>query len=227
MAPTTVVSRWQGCNTQSTIPLLARTVTTLGGIGTGRRAVQIRPFRLPPSQSNTKSVGSSKLSRSASTNSNSDNKKVKDEGRNMFVVRSLGAIEKTVVFIEDPMAISRKERESVMLTTTKDVTSTAKDSVKEVERIAPHSKWTHTVLEGIAHSGPIATPFDAFLARVLLGGGTGASASSGSWLSRSTAISIDGFVFSIAGDWEIKIGSVSVKGGSSGANTRGIFVEVS
>lgn len=190
---------------------MARTITALGGSSSARQVVQIRPFRLPGSQSGTgKTSGATRQDKEVGSGQKGD------DGRNMYVVRSLGAAQ-TLVFIEDLTAPLRKEG--------------GEDSIVVDGELA-RSEGKHTRWNQCALGGAVATvsPFDAFLQRVLLGGGN--APNSGSWLSRSTAVSIDGFVFNLggtggnSGDWEIRIGSVSVKGGASGGNTRGVVVEV-
>lgn len=212
LAPTTLIARWGSANAQSTIPLLARTITALGGSSSARQVVQIRPFRLPGSQSGTgKASGAIRQDKEVGSESKGD------DGRNMYVVRSLGAVQ-TLVFIEDLTAPLRKEAGEDSL---------VDDSGEAVRSGGKHTQWTLCALGGAVAT---VSPFDAFLQRVLLGGGN--APNSGSWLSRSTAVSIDGFVFNLggtggnSGDWEIRIGSISVKGGASGGNTRGVVVEV-
>lgn len=240
-SPTTVIARWPVANAQSAIPILARVIRdNLGGVGTGRRAIQIRPFRLPGSQS-----GSGKGSGSTRTDKIMGDKKAPDDGRNLYVVRCVtnsNAEEQVMVFVEDPVAPLRKLDDG-------DATPTLRlDSMMDVVESAPppsdepkpsHTRWTYCQLGGSPRptAGPShATPFDAFLQRVLLGPGTssaGSSSNVGSWIPRSTAISVEGFVFASGGtagsmgDWEINVGSISVKGGAAGGNSRGVLVEVS
>lgn len=145
-----------------------------------------------------------------------------------------------MVFVEDPVAPLRKLDDG-------DATPTLRlDSMMDVVESAPppsdepkpsHTRWTYCQLGGSPRptAGPShATPFDAFLQRVLLGPGTssaGSSSNVGSWIPRSTAISVEGFVFASGGtagsmgDWEINVGSISVKGGAAGGNSRGVLVE--
>lgn len=236
--PNTILARWPGANQSSAVPIIARTITNnLGGIGAGRRAVQIRPFRLQgPSAKLYAGPGE------------------KDDGRNMFVLRSLSTSELMTVFVEDPSAPTRlerkqqaaaasggkgKEKEDKMMVEDGDATAplraTDNDDEDDDDDEPGHTRWTYCSL-GVANAvTPLVTPFDAFLQRVLLGSGGQAANSSNpstSWIPRSTAVSLEGFVFHLGGaggvgDWEIKVGSVMVKGGASGGTSRGVLVEVS
>lgn len=229
MAPSTILARWKVGNSQSSVPIIARTITTqLGGHATGRRVVQVRPFRLPGSQSGTgKTTGATRTDRDL-------NEKKKDDGRNLFVVRIVthGNAEQVKVFVEDPVAPKREQEAPGM------GLGMAEGSMMDFEPASlpptpPHTRWTYCALAGGAPGGPQSTPFDAFLQRVLLGGGPSANSPNvGAWIARSTAITVDGFVFACGGvggtlgDWEIKVGAVAVKGGAAAGTSRGVLVEV-
>lgn len=131
----------------------------------------------------------------------------------MFVLRSLSSTEQMMVFVEDLAAPSRavKRKES-----------------KGTENDEGHSRWTFCTLGVATLASPLATPFDAFLQRVLLGGNQQAinAGNPGQWIPRSTAVSLEGFTFNVGGDWEVRVGSVMVKGGSAGGSSRGVLIEV-
>ena len=232
MAPSTILARWKVGNSQSSVPIIARTITTqLGGHATGRRVVQVRPLRLPGSQAGTgKKSGATRTDRDLSLG-----EKKKDDGRNLFVVRIVthGNAEQVKVFVEDPVAPKREQE--VPGTTGLELAdgSTMESEPTSPPPTPPHTRWTYCALAGGAPGGPQSTPFDAFLQRVLLGGGPSAnSLNVGAWIARSTAITIDGFVFACGGaggtlgDWEVKVGAVAVKGGAAGGASRGVLVEV-
>lgn len=206
--PTTLLARWDKGNAQSAVPIIARTITSnLGGAGAGRRAVQIRPFRLPGKQAKDGTAAAG----------------AEQGGRNMYVLRSLSSSEQMMVFVEDASAPSRAAKLQE---------AKGKGRQKEGENtdeIEGHSRWTFCTLGVATLAAPLATPFDAFLQRVLLGGNQQAinANNPGQWIPRSTAISLEGFIFHIGGDWEVKLGSVMVKGGSAGGSSKGVLIEVS
>lgn len=223
--PTTIIARWSVANSQSAVPIIARTISNnLGGHGTGRRSIQIRPFRLPGSTSGTTGKGSGGAMRM-------DNRdlagKRQDEGRHMYVVRLLSHsnAEQVLVFVEDPSAPLKTASPGLELSL---------PAGAPPAKAPPHTRWTFCALGGALGIPVASTPFDAFLQRVLIGNSsTNNTPSVGAWIPRSTAISIDGFVFATGGvggtfgDWEVRVGSVAVKGGAAGANSRGVLVEVS
>ncbi|KAI5480865.1 putative pyruvate dehydrogenase kinase [Pseudohyphozyma bogoriensis] len=204
----TILARWSGVNSQTASTLLLR---RLNSVNTSRRAVQLRPFRLPASGGPTKDAK-------------------KDDGRNLFVVRILAQTETMLVFVEDPSAPLRKEVGQSEGEASMDVDKPDEVAVKEKPG---HTRWTSCTLGGATQSSPLATPFDAFLQRVLLGGGPSANMSpAGAWIPRSAAISIEGFIVlcssGAAGsqpDWEVKVGTVMIKGGAANGTTKGILVE--
>jgi hypothetical protein len=144
----------------------------------------------------------------------------------MFVARSLSSSEQMMVFVEDPAAPLRRDQPT---TTRKGKGENNGEATTE----EGHTRWTYCSLGVATPAAPLATPFDAFLQRVLLGGGQAAnSTNAGAWIPRSTAVSLEGFIFSMGGaggvgDWEVKVGSVMVKGGAAGGTSRGVLVEVS
>lgn len=131
----------------------------------------------------------------------------------MFVLRSLSSTEQMMVFVEDLAAPPR---------------ATKLEQSKAAGDDEGHSRWTFCTLGVASAAAPLATPFDAFLQRVLLGGNQQAinAGNPGQWIPRSTAVSLEGFVFNVGGDWEVRVGSVMVKGGSSGSSSRGVLIEV-
>lgn len=258
--PSTAIARWS--SPSASIAVLARTITsTLSGVGAGRRAVQIRPFRLPaqpPARSGTTGAGDG---------SAAGGKGKKDEGRNLFVVRALSTGEQVMVFVEDRQAISRVDQLAAAATAASskgkgkavdqgEVSTVDDDDMVIVDLPtaddppppppvgdtstststsvpAVHSQWSYISL-GSTNAGSAAPPFDSFLQRVLLGGGAAANnPTAGAWIPRATAISLEGFVFSVGaapgtvGDWEIRVEQVMFKGGAAGGTSRGLLVEVS
>ncbi|ORY39258.1 hypothetical protein BCR35DRAFT_336546 [Leucosporidium creatinivorum] len=125
-----------------------------------------------------------------------------------------------MVFVEDTSAPSR----AVKLQEAKGKGKQKEEDTTEMEG---HSRWTFCTLGVATLAAPLATPFDAFLQRVLLGGNQQAinANNPGQWIPRSTAISLEGFIFHIGGDWEVKLGSVMVKGGSAGGSSKGVLIE--
>lgn len=144
----------------------------------------------------------------------------------MYVLRSLSSAEMMIVFVEDGKASTRKQREQQRLQQGK-VAAAGGEGDEEDEQDG-HARWTVCTLGVAPLANPLATPFDAFLQRVLIGGNQQPVNSSNppQWSPRSTAVSLEGFIFHIAGDWEIKVGSVMVKGGSAGSTSRGVLIEV-
>ncbi|KAK4703152.1 hypothetical protein P7C70_g3065, partial [Phenoliferia sp. Uapishka_3] len=215
-SPTTILARWPTANSQTAIALLVRRLTGNGvnGTNSSRRAIQIRPFRLPNGSNN-----SGKLT----------GEKRKEGGRNLFVVRALSEREHMAVFVEDPTAPSRsawKGKEKMAI----DGEAPGETIFEHTK--PPHTRWSCCTLGGATQSSPLATLFDAFLQRVLLGGGPSSNSPNvGAWIPRSTAVSIEGWsclfgaTGGTAGDWEIKVGQVSIKGGAAGGTTRGILIE--
>lgn len=139
----------------------------------------------------------------------------------MYVLRSLSSSEQMMVFVEDLGAPSRAVK-------VQEAKNKGKEKEQEFDEIEGHSRWTFCTLGVATLAAPLATPFDAFLQRVLLGGNQQAinANNPGQWIPRSTAISLEGFIFHIGGDWEVKLGSVMVKGGSAGGSSKGVLIEV-
>lgn len=217
-SPATAIARWPTANAQTAMQLIVR---RLGGVTTQRRAVQLRPFRLPATAGPTTGAGVS----------GAGGKKKDAGGRNPIVVRALMAQEHMTVFVEDPSAPLRrdgKRRETV--TEGMEVEGDGGAEGKP----PPHTWWSCCTVGGATQASPLATPFDAFLQRVLLGGGpANNSGSVGAWIPRSTAIAVEGFVVSCGGpggamgDWEVRVAQVSIKGGAAGGAVKGVLVEVS
>ncbi|SCZ90367.1 BZ3500_MvSof-1268-A1-R1_Chr1-3g01945 [Microbotryum saponariae] len=262
VTPTTLIARWPTANAQSTVPLLARTITAnLSGIATGRRALQIRPFRIaaPSTSSTGKGAGAG-----AGANAESS--------RNMWVLRTLGTADDMVfVWVNDPTQptrrsmttgraqfIDKRKRNEGDDTTMAESEQEDEDEDEDeddlvLETTPRHTRWTFTSL-GVATnmtSSPLhVSPFDAFLQRVLLSSsstlGSSSAASIGQpittgspsppsgavhWTPRPTAVSLDGFTFSVGGpngtgDWEVKIATVGLKGGASVGSSKGVVVEI-
>ncbi|GAA5907745.1 hypothetical protein JCM8208_005505 [Rhodotorula glutinis] len=241
-SPSTLLARWPSANPSSAIPVLGRALTTSRpGLSTGRRAVQIRPFRLPASEHNGK------------------------EGRGMYVVRHLdGASDRVDVFVEDPGAPGvRATGEDKGKGKGK-----AEDGGDEVmasssDGTVAHSRWTHcavglppstttTSSSPPAPGGPPTTGagalFDTFIQRALFappapGGQPSSARDPSAWQPRAQAVSLEGYTFVVGGgaggggggtpgagagaaDWEVKVSSVGLKGGSASGTTRGCIVEV-
>ncbi|KAK4055258.1 hypothetical protein OIV83_000540 [Microbotryomycetes sp. JL201] len=241
--PSTIVCRWQSATAQSAIPLLARTITTsLQGQPTGRVQMQWRPMRMPPSLPNQQPSPVAPVPPG------------KELGRNMYVLRSSARPDSAIVFIQDPNAPTRRQRAATSAdpaaATTANGTVAARASTTKHDRDDPalsHSRWTFAAFgsdpfasasEG-ASSGASANtginPFDVLLQRVLLqqtGNAVAAANSHGpGWVARATAVSLDGFTFSIGsqggtGDWEVKVFGVTTKGAAAGSLSKGIIVEV-
>lgn len=214
-SPRTVICRWNSGTAQTGLPAIARALTgNLSAAGAGRRALQIRPFKLPPAPQAEAGA------------------QVEQQGRNLFVVRSLSLTEQQIIFVHDPAAPLRNDKGKQKQ---EDPQLDQPIQVDEPESSAPrtHSRWSYISL-GATNPALTAAPFDAFLQRVLLGGAAAANnPTAGSWVPRATAVSIDSYVFLIGaqpggvGDWEIRVGPVQLKGGSSSGATRGLVIEVS
>ncbi|GAA6056001.1 hypothetical protein JCM3770_002136 [Rhodotorula araucariae] len=218
--PCTLIARWPSANPAAAIPVLGRALTTSRpGVSTGRRAVQIRPFRLPASEANGK------------------------DGRNMYVVRELdGTGEKVNVFVEDPGAPLRTARDRKGKGRAADGDEDEVMALEDAAGSPVHSRWTHCTV-GLAAG--MATPaasgagalFDTFIQRALFAppapGGQPAQRDTTAWQPRAQAVSLEGFAFVVGGttpgtggDWEVKVSSVGLKGGSASGTTRGCVIEV-
>ncbi|KAM0755580.1 hypothetical protein T439DRAFT_320277 [Meredithblackwellia eburnea MCA 4105] len=223
-SPATVLARWPSANAQTVMSLLVR---RLNGHTGGRRAVQIRPFRLP---------GNAAVGGPAAT-AVADKKK--DVGRHLYVVRALSAVEHMTVFVEDPAAPKRSEVLSAGngkgAAGVGEAAAQDSSEDKDTPSKPPHTRWSCCTVGGASQWSPLATPFDAFLQRVLLGGGpaaaNSASASAAAWVPRSMAISIEGWIISSPGqggvtaDWDVKIGQVNIKGGAAAGTVKGVLIE--
>ncbi|BGP12515.1 hypothetical protein JCM10213_007641 [Rhodosporidiobolus nylandii] len=221
-SPATLIARWPSANPQSAIPLLGRALTanpSRPGISSGRRAVQIRCLRLPASEQNGK------------------------EGRNLYIIRALdGASEKVSIVVEDPA------REGTARDRKGKGKAAQQDGEDELMIVEPegaagtdyaHGRWTFSSVAlppGAAASPGPASVFDTFIQRTLFSapppGAPSGQVGSGFWQPRAAALAIEGFNFSVGGvaaapgDWDVKIGSVLVKGGTASGTTKGVVIEV-
>ncbi|GAA5981305.1 hypothetical protein JCM10908_004060 [Rhodotorula pacifica] len=214
--PATVIARWPSANPQSAIPLLGRALTvSRPGTSLGRRAIQIKPFRMPGT-ANT-------------------------QGRNMYVVREHdGANDKVAVFVEDPnapLASERSQSKDKGKGKAKaqeddddddddddDVLFVDPDEKKQdltADQGPQHSRWTYcSIAQPLNAPGgdtaSAASLFETFIQRALFppptpGGGAGGAQSGNSansregsnanaqyWQPRAQVISIEGFVFALS-----------------------------
>ncbi|GAA5977552.1 hypothetical protein JCM21900_001798, partial [Sporobolomyces salmonicolor] len=222
-SPNTLIARWPTVNPQSALPLLARTITAnLQGTSLGRRALHIRPLRLPPSKGAPQ-----------------------EQGRNLYVLRSLeGTQEQLAVVVEDPAAPLRSERADD--DDDDDILFTDEDGPFQDDP-QPHTRWTYSAI-AVPPSSSASAPqnpsahFDSFIQRVLVGAAPPSSTnplgsgppSQPFWHSRPTAIFVECGAFAVSTnpvtspgsqDWLVKVGSVTVKGGTSSGTTRGCIIE--
>jgi hypothetical protein len=227
--PATVIARWPLANPQSAIPLLGRALTvSRPGTSLGRRAVQIKPYRMPASSHDK-------------------------QGRNMYVVREHdGANDKVAVLVEDPnapplVAIAKgkgkgKARTHDSLQDDDDILFV---DPEEDKKHSPdqHSRWTYCSIAQpldapAGDSASAAALLDSFIQRALFpppqpGGGTAPGAGNQSassaaansrrdggangataqyWQPRAQVVSIEGFVFALTGGG----------GSGGGGNTAGV-----
>ncbi|GAA5896608.1 hypothetical protein JCM5296_004188 [Sporobolomyces johnsonii] len=219
-APNTLIARWPTVNPQSALPLLARTINAnLQGTSLGRRALHIRPLRLPAPKGAPH-----------------------EQGRNLYVLRSLeGTHEHLAVVVEDPAAPLRGQ--STHRDDDDDLLFTDDDDQQ------PHTRWTYSAIASPPSSSASSPQnpsalFDSFIQRVLIGAAPPSSTnplgsgppSQPFWHPRPTAIFVESGAFAVSAnpvtspgshDWLIKVGSVTVKGGTSSGTTRGCIIEVS
>ena len=229
-SPSTLLARWPSANPSTAIPVLGRALTnSRPGLSTGRRAVQIRPFRLPASDANGR------------------------EGRGMYVVRHLdGTSDSVDVFVEDPGAPGARARAEGK---GKGRADEGEDEVMDGEDGGVgHTRWTHCAVglppgtapssSSSAPGGPSSTGagalFDTFIQRALFappapGGQPAPARDPAAWQPRAQAVSLEGYTFVVGAgggtpgagvDWEVKVSSVGLKGGSASGTTRGCFIEV-
>ncbi|GAA5971737.1 hypothetical protein JCM8115_004224 [Rhodotorula mucilaginosa] len=250
----TVIARWPLANPQSAIPLLGRALTvSRPGTSLGRRAVQIKPYRMPASSHDK-------------------------QGRNMYVVREHdGANDKVAVLVEDPnapplVAIAKgkgKARTHDSLQDDDDILFVDPEEEKKKHSPDQHSRWTYCSIAQpldapAGDSASAASLFDSFIQRALFpppqpGGGAAPGAGNQSassaaansrrdggangataqyWQPRAQVVSIEGFVFALTGgggggnttagvspDWIVKVGSVGLKGGSASGMAKGCIIE--
>lgn len=257
----TLLARWSQCSAQTAVPLLARTLTqNWGGVSAGRRAVQLRPFRMQSTTAGT-------------------------SGRNMFVLRTMGMTtanaaaaaahagahnggaagsdkdrdtkdEHMIVLVEDPTAPTRRQRKPTAGVGagehpghTRWTCCSLATSMPTIGTTTSNTTTTTSTATGTQSSFTTATqppptqlitPFDTFLQRTLLSpqqGGGQATPVEGQWTPRTTAVSLEGFIFHVGsdraaggsgvGDWQVKVASVVLKGGAASGTMKGVIVEVS
>lgn len=181
----------------------------------------------------------------------------------MFVLRTMGMTpslnpnddkdEHMIVFVEDPTAPSRLQRRHTQASSHSNNSHTTWTccavGTQQPTAIGSTPPARSNPTPGGGQNPPpppptqFITPFDAFLQRVLLtpqgqSGQAGSSTASveGQWTPRTTAVSLEGFVFHVGadraagsgvGDWQVKVASVVVKGGAASGTMRGVIVEVS
>lgn len=195
---TTAIARWTRCNTQTMLPLLASSFTrTHAGIAIGRFTVQIRSFRLPATHA-TSTKGSSTGRLGAAV------EKQRDDGRNLYVVRSTNTPQEGYVFVEDPAA------PSIVTATNHEAQPT-------------HTRWTTSTL---AHPDSSLFPFDVLLQRILCTPPNQAAPALGAWIPRTSQILIEGYSFAISHDWIVRVGSVQIKGGGNASGGFGLVIQV-
>lgn len=200
---TTAIARWSKCNMQTMLPLLASSITrTHSGTAIGRWTVQIRSFRLPATHT-VGSKGNSTGRLGAAT------EKQRDDGRNLFVVRSTNTPEEGYAFVEDPAAPT--------------VIATSNPTTAKEAR-PTHTRWTSSTL---AHPDTSLFPFDVLLQRILCTPPNPATPAVGAWIPRTSQILIEGYSFSILNDWVVRVGGVQIKGGGSAAGGFGVVIQVS
>jgi hypothetical protein len=218
-APATLIARWNTPNPQTTVPILARSLSTnLSATSTGRFIVHIRTLRLPPPAPTT---GKGK-------------NKVKVEGRNLYMLRKLEAdIEETAILVEDPNKPQRS-------TNSKDK-GKAKDQDEQTD-VVGHYRWAYSTVAPphfSSASSSSSSSIDSFIGRVLVAPPAPSSASNPqtqqAWQPRPTTLSLEGATFSISSnpvssptntDWLVKVAVVNVKGGTASGTTRGCIVQV-
>ncbi|GAA6007321.1 hypothetical protein JCM11491_003088 [Sporobolomyces phaffii] len=217
--PATVIARWNTPNPQTTVPILARSLSTnLSATSTGRFIVHIRTLRLaPPPPTTAKGKN-----------------KVKLEGRNMYILRKLEAErEQTAILVEDP---NRPPRPIPRHGKAKAVDQDAHPDASE------HFRWTYSTVSPPHFSSAPASapsPIDSFIGRVLVAPPAQSAAASSqsqqqTWQTRPTTLSLEGATFSISSnpvshptntDWRVKVAVVNVKGGTASGTSRGCVVE--
>jgi len=228
--PSTLIARWNSPNPQTTLPNLARSLSTnLSATSTGRFLVSIRTLRLPSPPPPT-GKGKQKLS--------------KIEGRNMYIVRKLeGNGEETAIIVEDPNKPHRP-----ITNKGKGKATNQDDQGDDVMVIqgdtgegASHYRWSYSTVSAplSSSSSSSSSAIDSFIGRVLVAPPAPTSASTPqtqqAWQARPTALSLEGATFSISSnpisnpnntDWLVKVAVVNVKGGTASGTTRGCIVQV-
>ncbi|GAA5876094.1 hypothetical protein JCM16303_007019 [Sporobolomyces ruberrimus] len=229
--PATLIARWNTPNPQTTVPILARSLSTnLSATSTGRLVVHIRTLRLPP----------------PAQPSQKGKNKVKVEGRNMYIMRKLeGEKEETAFLVEDPNRPHRPLNRS----SNGKQKALSQDEPTEVKNEG-HYRWTYSTISpphfssssSQSNSPPSlassSSSIDSFIGRVLVAppapSSTSNPQSQPAWQPRPTTLSLEGATFSISSspisnptntDWLVKIAVVNVKGGTASGTTRGCIVQ--
>ena len=203
MTATTAIARWTRGNTQTMLPVLASSITrTHSGNTIGRWTVQIRSFRLPATSHTAGSKGNNTGRVGAAA------EKQRDDGRNLFVVRSTNTPEEGYAFIEDPAAPT--------IASSNNLPPSNGDEAR-------HTHWTASTL---AHPDSSLFPFDVLLQRILCTPPNQATPTTGAWVPRTSQILIEGYSFAVASDWIVRVGGVQIKGGGNAAGGFGLVIQV-
>jgi len=228
--PSTLIARWNSPNPQTTLPNLARSLSTnLSATSTGRFLVSIRTLRLPPPPPPT---GKGKQKQS------------QIEGRNMYIVRKLeGNGEETAIIVEDPNKPHRPiNNKGKGKATNQDDQGDGDMMIQgDTGEGASHYRWSYSTVSPplSSSSSSSSSAIDSFIGRVLVAPPAPTSASTPqtqqAWQARPTALSLEGATFSISSnpisnpnntDWLVKVAVVNVKGGTASGTTRGCIVQV-
>jgi len=234
--PSTLIARWNSPNPQTTLPNLARALSTnLSATSTGRFLVSIRTLRLPPPPPAGKGKQQSKV-----------------EGRNMYIVRKLeGNGEETAIIVEDPNKPHRptqsKGKGKAKNQDDEDDDIVIQGEGEGQQKETNHYRWSYSTVSAPPQtstsssiSSASSSAIDSFIGRVLVAPPAPTSASTPqiqiAWQARPTALSLEGATFSISSnpishpnntDWLVKVAVVNVKGGTASGTTRGCIVQVS
>ncbi|GAA5896448.1 uncharacterized protein JCM6883_006908 [Sporobolomyces salmoneus] len=215
--PATLIARWNTPNPQTTVPILARSLSSnLSATSLGRFLVHTRTLRLPPPAQST-SKGKNK---------------VKIEGRNMYMIRKVeGDVEENAIIVEDPNKPPRP------------LESNGKGKAVDRDESGSdggHYRWTYATVAPphFSSSASSSSSIDSFIGRVLVTPPAASSASNPqttpTWQTRPTTISLEGGTFSVSSnpiasptntDWLIKVAVVNLKGGTASGTTRGCIVQ--
>ncbi|BGP21565.1 pyruvate dehydrogenase kinase [Rhodotorula toruloides] len=162
----------------------------------------------------------------------------------MYVVRAVdGSAEQVSVFVEDPAApaaTSAKGKGKAEATDDDDLMILEPGAKQETDDTPSHTRWTYSSIAlppsfSSPNSPSVSTVFDTFIQRALFApaqpGAPAGQRDSSYWQPRGQYIAIEGYTFSVgetagsAGEWEVKVGSVLLKGGTAGGTTKGCVVE--